>query len=85
MSRLAFALPIGVPSRGHGARDAQALTALKVRLVDEVTGGDQASEEDHSLGGKRMNQGTLNGKTFRFATQGGSISYIMRVLLRTAR
>ncbi len=55
------------------------LGALKPRIVDEVFTLPQ-SEQEHHLGGKFLLYGPFNGKFWRSAVSGGSISYVMKVL-----
>lgn len=62
-------------------RETQAdLDALKPRIVDEVFTGMEASEQEHNMNGKNMLAGPFNGKFWRSAIAGGSISYDMKVL-----
>lgn len=56
------------------------LDALKPRIVDEVLTGDSDSEEAHQLGGEHLLTGPFNGKLWRSAVTGGSITYVMKVL-----
>jgi hypothetical protein len=56
------------------------LDALKPRIVDEVLTGNAMSEQQHELGGKFLLAGPFNGKFWRSAIQGGSITYRMKVL-----
>jgi hypothetical protein len=55
-----------------------AIAALQPRIVDEVVIG--ANEEDHELGGHRYSTKTYNDKLYRYADNGGSFSYQMKVL-----
>ncbi|HXS68002.1 MAG TPA: DUF6805 domain-containing protein [Candidatus Polarisedimenticolia bacterium] len=56
------------------------LDALKPRIVDEVLTALPSSEREHHLGGKYLLYGPFNGKFWRSAVSGGSISYVMKVL-----
>lgn len=56
------------------------LDALKPRIVDEVLTGDSDSEQAHQLGGEHLLTGPFNGKFWRSAVTGGSITYVMKVL-----
>lgn len=56
------------------------LDALKPRIVDEVLTGDSESEEAHQLGGEHLLTGPFDGKFWRSAVTGGSITYVMKVL-----
>lgn len=62
-------------------RESQAeLDALKPRIVDEVLTGIPESEQEHQLRGRYLLAGPFNGKFWRSAITGGSISYVMKVL-----
>ena len=56
------------------------LDTLKPRIVDEVLIGRPPSEQEHQLHGKYMQAGPFNGKFWRAAIAGGSITYVMKVL-----
>jgi hypothetical protein len=54
--------------------------ALEARIVDRAQPGDAKSEADHKLAGERTSAGTLLGRNWRHATDGGGFSYEMKVL-----
>jgi Family of unknown function (DUF6805) len=56
------------------------INKLKPRIVDEVFTGVSQSEMEHRLGGKNLLTGPFNGKLWRSAVVGGSITYTMKVL-----